>query len=148
MPGQAQAEVLVLKLRELEAQLAEKQAALEERQKSLDATLAEQRGIDEQIEVARKEHGEATNHLTDVQGRNYKVGAEIARLEQAIVHGTELKQRQEDDLRQTRLDIDEILDQVQQDERQLELLTQTLTSLSPGLAEFLPETFATPVTDR
>ena len=132
---QAQAEVLVLKLRELEAQLAEKQAALEERQKSLDATLAEQRGIDEQIEVARKEHGEATNHLTDVQGRNYKVGAEIARLEQAIVHGTELKQRQEDDLRQTRLDIDEILDQVQQDERQLELLTQTLTSLSPGLAD-------------
>lgn len=132
---QTQAELLALKLRDLESQLAEKETVLAEREQAVNTARAHQQEIDRNIESARGEHGRATDHFSDVQGRYFKVGAEIARLEQSIQHGEELRQRREVDLRQTRQDISEILDQVQQDERQLELLTQTLTSLSPGLED-------------
>ncbi len=130
---QTQAELLALKLRDLGYQLAEKEVVLAEREQAVSDARARQQEIDRDIESARVEHGKATDHFSDVQGRYFRVGAEIARLEQAIEHSAELRQRREEDLRQTRQDISEILEQVQQDERQLELLTQTLTSLSPGL---------------
>ncbi len=132
---QTQAELLALKLRDLEHQLAEKETVLAERERAVSDARAHQQEFDRNIESARVEHGKGTDHFNDVQGRYFKVGAEIARLEQAIEHGEELRQRRQAGLRQTRQDISEILEQVQQDERQMELLTQTLTSLSPGLED-------------
>ncbi|WP_371281331.1 hypothetical protein [Dokdonella sp.] len=48
--------------------------------------LAEQRQREAQIETGREAHHAATEYLNAVQGDVYKVGAEIARVEQQIQH--------------------------------------------------------------
>jgi chromosome segregation protein len=71
--------------------------------------------------------------MNEVQGRFYKVGAEIARLEQSIQHSRELRQRQQRDLEQTESGLKEIYDYIEKDEAQIQDLSQTLGKLQPEL---------------
>ena len=58
-----------------ERMLAEKQTALE-------ALIAEQRTIEAKIEDARVRQSDRSDEFNEVQGRYYRAGSEIARIEQ------------------------------------------------------------------
>ncbi len=131
----ARAELLALKLRDLDARAAGQERRQAEKENALQAALAEQRRIEAAIEQARVSQGERSEIFNEVQGRYYRIGAEIARLEQSIEHGRELRQRQEQDLQQARAAAREIEDHIEQDRNELDQLELALNELTPDLEQ-------------
>jgi chromosome segregation protein len=128
------AELLALRLLELDAQAEGRDAAVRERDTALQAAIADLRAVEAAIEKARERQIEANEALGAVQGRYYQLGADLSRTEQAIQHTRELRQRQRSDLDQTVADLAEAATHVERDESQLVALAEALAELAPGLA--------------
>ena len=127
------AELLALKLRELEDKSKAEERLVRERETELEAAIARQRAVETKIEQGRAEQVETTEAFNAVQALYYKEGAEIARLEQAIQHGRELRQQQEQDRDEAAAALQEFVGHIERDEAQLETLAVALEELSPKL---------------
>jgi chromosome segregation protein len=132
---QTHAELLALKLREVESESSARQAILNERDLALQSAIAEQRSIEAAIERARQEHDAQAAVLSEVQGRYYQVGADISRTEQAIDHAREIRARQKQELDQIAQGMqDADLHRVR--DRQLAAeLEAALAEMGPGLEQ-------------
>src|SRR5258705_1290120 len=128
-----QAELLALRLLELDTQAQGRNAAVREREVALQAAIADLRTVEAAIEKARVRHVEANEALAEVQGRYYQLGADLSRAEQTIQHTREMRQRQRIELDQTAADLAEAATHVERDESQLVELAQALAKLEPGL---------------
>ncbi len=129
------AELLALRLRDLDDRASESTASLNEKETAMQALIAEQRKIEASIEDARVRQSERSDEFNAVQGRFYKSGSEIARIEQTIEHAHELRERQEKDLEQAIQGAQEITDHINQDESDIAQLELTLSELVPGLEQ-------------
>jgi chromosome segregation protein len=131
---QTHAELLALRLREVESESSARQAIMNERDLALQAAIAGQRSLEAAIERARHEHDARGAVLSEVQGRYYQVGAEISRTEQAIDHAREIRARQRQELEQIAQGVqDADLHRVR--DRQLAAeLAAALAEMEPGLA--------------
>ena len=129
------AEVLALRTRDLDEQATTAGSRLAEQKNRLEETIAGQRKLEAEIEDLRVRQGEASDEFNEVQGRYYKVGSEIARLEQSIEHAEELRKRQEQDIEQAVTGAKEILDHIDKDESEIAQLELTLSELVPGLEQ-------------
>jgi chromosome segregation protein len=129
------AEVLALRTKELDDRSGEAKSRLSERRTALEAAIAKQRSLEATLEDTRVRQSERTDEFNEVQGRYYKVGGEIARLEQSIEHARELRERQERDLEQAVQGAKEIADHIDQDQTEIEQLELTLSELVPGLEQ-------------
>ncbi len=129
------AELLALRTRDLDDRGSEAGARLAERKTSLEAAIAKQRSLEASLEDTRVRQTERTDAFNVVQGRYYKVGSEIARLEQSIEHARELRERQQKDLEQAVSGAREIAEHIDQDETEIEQLEMTLSELVPGLEQ-------------
>ncbi len=129
------AELLALRTRDLDDRASEARSRLAERKTQLEAAIAEQRSLEATLEDKRVQQSERTDEFNVVQGRYYKVGSEIARLEQSIEHARELRERQETDLDQAILGAKEILGHIDQDQNEIKQLEMTLNELVPGLEQ-------------
>ncbi len=127
------AELLALRTSELDegANAADRQLA--ERRTQLEAAIAKQRKQEASVENAREQQSERSDAFNVVQGRFYKIGSEIARLEQSIEHAHELRERQSKDLEQARQGAREILEHIDKDQTEIAQLELTLNELVPGL---------------
>jgi chromosome segregation protein len=129
------AELLALRTRDLDNKAQGANSILSERKTKLEAAIAEQRKIEAGIEDARVQQSERADEFNEIQGRYYKVGSEIARLEQSIEHARELRERQEKDLQQALLGASEIVDHIDKDQDEIAQLELTLNELIPGLEQ-------------
>jgi chromosome segregation protein len=129
------AELLALRAQDLEERANDADRHLAERKTRLEAVVAEQRKIEAGIEAARVQQTERSDAFNEVQGRFYKVGSEIARLEQAIEHAHELRERQAKDLEQAVQGAREIREHIDKDQTEIEQLELTLSELVPGLEQ-------------
>jgi chromosome segregation protein len=129
------AELLALRTKDLDDKAQSATAKLSERKTKLEAAIAEQRKIEAGLEDARVQQTERTDEFNEVQGRFYKVGSEIARLEQSIEHARELRERQENDLAQAVQGAKEIVDHIDKDQDEIAQLELTLNELIPGLEQ-------------
>ena len=129
------AELLALRTSELDDSANQADRHLAERKTQLEAAIAQQRKQEASIEGARERQSEQTDAFNAVQGRFYKVGSEIARLEQSIEHAHELRERQTQDLEQARQGAKEILDHIDKDQSEIAQLELTLNELVPGLEQ-------------
>ena len=129
------AELLALKLRDLDERSTSDVARFEQKETALQAAIAEQRKLEASIEDARETQGERSDEFNVVQGRYYKVGSEIARLEQSLEHGRELRERQKQDLEQARQGVKEIVGHIDKDQGEIEQLEMTLSALVPDLEQ-------------
>ena len=127
------AELLALRTRHLDTKAENAHATLSERKTRLEAAIAAQRKIEADIEQARAQQTERSDAFNEVQGRYYKVGSEIARLEQTIEHARELRERQQKDLEQAIQGAREIVEHIDKDEEEIAQLELTLDELVPGL---------------
>ena len=130
---QTHAELLALRLREVENESTARQAILNERDLALQAAVAEQRSVEAAIERARQEHDAQAEVLGEVQGRYYQVGAEISRGEQAIDHARELRSRQRQELEQIAQGIQDADVHRVRDRQLASELALALAELGPGL---------------
>jgi len=129
------AELLALRAQDLDSRANEGATHLSEQKTRLEAAIAEQRSLEASLEDSRIRQGERTDEFNVVQGRYYKVGSEIARLEQSIEHARELRERQEQDLEQALLGAKEIAQHIDQDQSEIAQLELTLSELVPGLEQ-------------
>ena len=129
------AELLALKARDLDERAADADRQLAERKTRLEAVIAEQRKLEAQLEDARIRQTERSDAFNEVQGRFYKVGSEIARLEQSIEHAHELRERQTKDLEQAVQGALEIRKHINKDRSEIAQLELTLNELVPGLEQ-------------
>ena len=127
------AELLALRLRELDSGAQVHDSATRARELEMQAALADQRAAEAAIETARAQHATTSERVSAVQGRYYEVGAEISRLEQTIQHTRELKERQRADLEQSRTTLAELGSHIERDERQLIELGAEIARATPEL---------------
>jgi len=129
------AELLALRLKALRDEVGQHEHDLRDKQIGLEAAIAAQRSAETSIEKLRVELAERNERFSVVQGAYYKVGAEIARLEQSLQHRKELIQRQSEDLASTDSQVAELNAHIASDRVELEELERVLGELGPGLEE-------------
>jgi chromosome segregation protein len=129
------AELLALRLRDLDERASQSGATLREKETVQDALIAEQRKIEAHIEEVRIKQSERSDEFSEVQGRFYKSGSEIARVEQTIEHAHELRERQQRDLEQATRGATEIAEHINSDQSQIAQLEMHLSELVPGLEQ-------------
>lgn len=129
------AELLALRTKDLDDCAGEARTLLAGRKTSLEAAIAKQRSLEAALEDARMCQNERSDEFNEIQGRYYKVGSEIARLEQSIEHARELRARQQKDLEQAISGAAKIADHIHQDQDEIEQIELTLSELIPGLEQ-------------
>jgi chromosome segregation protein len=129
------AELLALRTKHLDDRAANADRQVAERKNSLEAAIAEQRKLEALIEESRVLQSHRNDEFNEVQGQYYKVGSEIARLEQSIEHAHELRERQKNDLEQAIQGAREIRDHIDKDQTEIAQLELTLNELVPGLEQ-------------
>jgi chromosome segregation protein len=125
------AELLALRLRDLDSGAEVHDSAMRERDLAMQAALADQRAAEAAIEKQRAFHNDQSERVAAVQGRYYEVGADISRMEQTIQHSRELRDRQRTDLAQARSTIADLAAHIERDERQLETVREEIARLEP-----------------
>ncbi|WEN13739.1 chromosome segregation protein SMC [Rhodanobacter sp. AS-Z3] len=87
------AELRALEYRGLKSQHDGEGAGLSAAEIEIEKQLAGQRQIEAQLESVRERHTDASEHLNAVQSEVYKVGGEIARVEQQVRYNKETAER-------------------------------------------------------
>ena len=131
---QLEAELLAIRLTELEQGLATQRQDLVARQTAMEAELATLRQVEREIETARGEHVTASEAFATMQASYYAVQGEIARLEQALAHARELREREAQDLERTREEVAAVLLDVERDSQALAVIDAGIAGFEPGLA--------------
>jgi chromosome segregation protein len=127
------AELLALRLRDLDSGVEVHDSAMRARDMAMQAALADQRAAEAAIEKQRAFHSEQSDRVSAVQGRFYEVGADISRMEQTIQHSRELRERQRTDLSQAVTTLNDLAVHIERDERELASLREEVTRLAPEL---------------
>jgi chromosome segregation protein len=122
-----------LEWRRLHAQAAALHETLTAEETELQRLLADQRAAEAQIEACRAQQGEAGERLSKVQGEGYKVGGELARIEQQIQHQRELRQRLETARAEADAAFAQIGEHITGDERALGELRGAIAEAEPRL---------------
>lgn len=127
------AELLALRWKALNEELAARELLIRKQETALEARLAEQCNTDAQLEAGKALQEGLNQQLSQVQARYYQTGMEIARLEQGLQHQRELHQRQIDELRQIEQDLERLQKDIRQDEDRLRELEEAMARDEPVL---------------
>lgn len=130
-----EAEVLAMRLIELDQAIEEGNHKLARQQTELEASIADQRRIETTIITARESHVGATEAFNRAQGEHYAVQGEISRIEQAIAHAHETRERRRRDLAQAREQSTAIDIEITRDHQRLTEFDDTLATLHPQLEQ-------------
>ncbi|HEU5468333.1 MAG TPA: chromosome segregation protein SMC [Steroidobacteraceae bacterium] len=130
---QLQAELLALRIRDLDGDIAGRNALSGQRERESQSAIADLRAAEAAVERARARHMESSDALAAVQGRYYQAGADATRTEQALQHAREMRQRQRADLERIAAEHAESSQLVGRDREQLAELTRYLEQAEPEL---------------
>jgi chromosome segregation protein len=127
------AELLALRLRDLDEESRTRESTAALRETELQAGIAALRAEEAGIEHARAEHADRGEALNEVQGRYYQQAADIGRLEQTLAHARELRARQKSDFEQVEAAILEAGTLRARDQSQIDGQEGELALLEPAL---------------
>jgi len=127
------AELLALRLRDLDSDAEVQDSAVREREVAMQAVLAHLRGAEAAIETQRAFHAEQNDAVSQVQARYYGVGADISRTEQQIQFGRETRETKRRDLAQSRATLEALAAQITRDEQELVTIRDELARLAPEI---------------
>ena len=125
------AELLTLRYQVLHQESAGKRRRIQEQETALEAGMAELRAVEAALEKGRAEHTQLSDRFHEVQGRFYALGADVARIEQAIQHGKEIRQGQREELEKTEQAWNEVQAHIKVDSQRLEQLAVDLAGDEP-----------------
>ena len=128
-----EAELLALRLADLDGGLEGTRLDLARRHTELEASVAGQRQIEAGIVAARERHLAATEAHNAIQARHYGVQGEISRLEQGIAHAREIRERHQSDLAQSRGQVAVLEQEMERDLQQLAGMESALRELEPEM---------------
>ncbi|WP_374604003.1 chromosome segregation protein SMC [Arenimonas sp.] len=128
------AQLKALEFRRFDADLKALNETLTQDEIKLQSLLADQRQAEAQIEACRSQHGEASDALGKAQAEVYRIGGELARVEQQIQHQKELRQRLETARAEADAAFAQVGEHISGDERQLAELHNAIAAAEPKLA--------------
>ena len=128
------AELLALRLRDLDSGAQVQDSAMRECDLALQSAIADLRSAEAAIETQRAFHIEQSDAVSQVQGRFYAVGADISRAEQQIQFARDTRERKRTDLGQSRVALEALASQVARDEQELQTIRDELARLAPEIA--------------
>ena len=128
-----EAELRALEYRALKSQHDGEGEGLSAAEIEIEKQLAGQRQIEAQLESVRERHTGASEHLNEVQADVYKVGAEIARVEQQVRHNKENAERLLRAQAEVEREHAELAEHVASDREQMETLALALAEGEPKL---------------
>jgi chromosome segregation protein len=131
----AKAELLALRLGQLDRESETRQRELSEQETALERSLAAQRQVEAEIERGREAQVERNEAFNAVQGRYYALGADISRVEQSIQYARETRLRQERDMEQAGRSLESIRAHREQDENRLREIAEEIGQLEPEQRE-------------
>jgi chromosome segregation protein len=129
------AELLALRLRELDSGAEVHDSALREKDLAMQAALADLRANEAAIEKQRAFHLEQSELVSKIQGRYFAVGADITRTEQQIEFTREALERKRADLAQTRASLSELAVHIARDQQECASLDDELARLAPDFEQ-------------
>ncbi|TNF01422.1 MAG: chromosome segregation protein SMC, partial [Gammaproteobacteria bacterium] len=129
------AELQALRWRLLEGQMAERRKVINEFELKIEALVTERSSCDTSLEHARTEYTELGDTFNEVQGRYYAIGAEVARIEQAIQHVQDRARELEQDLAQTERNYAESEEHLRSDRQKAESWQRELQDIVPELQQ-------------
>jgi chromosome segregation protein len=127
------AELLALRLRDLDSGAEVHDSAVREKELGMQAALADLRSAEAAIETQRAFHAEQNDSVSQVQARYYGVGADISRTEQQIQFARETRENKRRDLGQSRATLEALAVQITRDEQELVTIREELTRLAPEI---------------
>jgi chromosome segregation protein len=130
---QKEAELRALNYRAIADEVEGQNSALRQAEIEIEKFVADQRQIEAQLESSRERHHAASEHLGLVQGEVYKVGADIARVEQQISHNRELRERLDKSREETARAHRELAEHIAADLEQIETLRLAVDEGAPKL---------------
>ncbi|HEX4378142.1 MAG TPA: chromosome segregation protein SMC, partial [Steroidobacteraceae bacterium] len=130
------AELLALRLRELDSGAAVQDSAVRECELTMQQALADQRSAEAAIERQREFQSELTDAVSKVQGRYYELGAEVTRTEENIRYTRELRDRARTDLTALNASLGSLREQIAHDEQQLASLRAEIAVLEPQVEAY------------
>lgn len=130
---QSKAELQALRWRGLESQSIERRKSISELELKVEALVTERSGCDTALERHRAESTERGDTFNVVQGRYYSIGAEVARIEQAIQHVQDRAQELQQDLTQTERNFVESEEHLRVDRQKAQSWDAELQEISPEL---------------
>ena len=128
-----EAELRALEYRALKGQHDGEGQGLSAAEIAIEKQLAEQRQIEAQLESVRDRHVAASEHLNEVQADVYKVGSEIARVEQQVRHNKETAERLQRAQGEAEREHAELSAHIATDREQIERLRLALAEGEPKL---------------
>ena len=127
----AKAELLTLRYQVLHEESGDKRGQIKELETRLEGLIADLRSVEASLEKGRDEQVEAADNFNEVQGRFYELGAEVARVEQAIQHSKETQDNQQTELKKADQAWNEVLVHISTDTSRLEELAIELAENQP-----------------
>jgi chromosome segregation protein len=128
-----EAELRALEYRTLHRQHEGEGDGLRHAELEIERHQATQRQVEAQLESVRDRHQGASEHLNTVQADVYKVGAEIARVEQQVRHNRELSDRLLRAQGEASREFEELQGHITADREQIETLRMFLAEGEPKL---------------
>jgi chromosome segregation protein len=125
------AQLYVLRFSALKADLAQREARIGELEVELEKAVAEQRRLEAGIERERQIHSETSDRFNKIQGQYYQLGADIARIEEAIQFNQERVKQLELDLTSVEQRSTETQQQLEMDEAQIARFKEEINTLLP-----------------
>ncbi len=127
------AELSLLRLRDLDRRIAERDAQIREQENQREAAIAEQRRAEREMAELRETSRERHEQLDTVQRRYYEIGTEIASVDERIQSARDLHRRRQEELDEARRALEELEANVAADQDKRAGLEGHLEELDPAL---------------
>ncbi len=133
---QVKAQLYALQWRGLDIQANQQQKVITEKEIEFEKYTSELRQLELSIEQKRESHQQANENFNTVQGEFYRIGGDIARLEQSIEHAHERKKQHQDDYLEATEAYNLAKNHVQVDEEKIVLISAEISQQEPVLAAY------------
>jgi len=131
---QVKAELLALRYASMHAETSSRENNLQQCELAMQAELAEQRRIEAELEKLRDSLHGANESFNTVQANYYQLGADVARIEQAIQHNRASRQQQQEELARAEQTLADVEEHIRIDTTRLEELARDIETIDPELA--------------
>jgi chromosome segregation protein len=130
-----EAELKALSLREAQAAVETHSAELRKAELGVEEQVAAQRHCEAALETGREKHAASAEALNGVQSEVYRIGAEIARVEQQIQHHKEMNEQLQRAREEAERAHAELAAHIADDTKRRDELGQALAEVEPKMSE-------------
>jgi len=129
---QKRGELLVLRRRDFESARDQQSLKIAEREAELEGAVSELRSAESAIELARGQQTEASDSFSAIQAEFYRIGGEVARIEQTIVHTREKRHQQSQELSEVDRNLSESMAHLRDDTARIAQIAESIETDQPA----------------